>query len=128
MTPRFAISSTPESLKFLGELARSRTPSLAIQTHMSENMDEIEQTKRLFPECETYPEVYESYGLLGEGTILAHCVHLDDRDREVIRRTGAGVSHCPSSNLNLNSGAADVKALFNAGIKVRSADRRIGLG
>lgn len=119
ITPRFAISCTPDLLRGLGELAHSRTPSIAIQTHMSENVKEIATVKDMFKGgCETYAGVYEQYGLLGEGTILAHCVHLDEAERAVLRRTGAGVSHCPSSNLFLNSGAARIRDLLHDGIKV----------
>ncbi|RSH90044.1 hypothetical protein EHS25_001377 [Saitozyma podzolica] len=118
LTPRFAISTTPEVLAFIGKLAHSRSPSIAIQTHLSENPAEVEFTKQLFPDCETYAGVYDKYDLLGPGTILAHCVHLDDKEREVISKRGAGISHCPTSNTHLNSGAADVGKMLRAGIKV----------
>jgi guanine deaminase len=125
ITPRFAISCTPDLLRGLGELAHSRTPSIAIQTHMSENLKEIATVKDMFKDecggCETYAGVYERYGLLGDGTILAHCVHLDEAERAVLRRTGSGVSHCPSSNLFLNSGAARIRDLLHDDIKVSSA-------
>jgi guanine deaminase len=87
---------------------------------MSENKLEILLVADQFKDedCHTYASVYEKYGLMGDGTILAHCVHLDAQEREVIRRTGAGVSHCPSSNLFLSSGAARVRDLLNEGIKV----------
>jgi guanine deaminase len=118
LTPRFAISCTPELLSALGKIAASRTPSFAIQTHLSENKSEVALTKELFPDCRTYAGVYEKFGLLGPGTILAHCVHLDDEERDVISRSGAGISHCPTSNVHLNSGAAEVAKMLEAGIKV----------
>jgi guanine deaminase len=108
LTPRFAISTTPEVLAFIGKLAHSRSPSIAIQTHLSENPAEVEFTKQLFPDCETYAGVYDKYDLLG----------LDDKEREVISKRGAGISHCPTSNTHLNSGAADVGKMLRAGIKV----------
>ena len=58
-------------------------------------------------------------GLLGPGTILAHCVHLSTAEVELLRATGAGVSHCPNSNFTLKSGVCDVRRLQNAGVKVR---------
>jgi guanine deaminase len=67
---------------------------------------------------ETYAGVYEHYGLLGPGTILAHCVHLDDEQKAILKRTGAGVSHCPGSNLFLGSGAAKIRELLDLDIKV----------
>ena len=122
ITPRFAVSCTPALLQGLGDIAVSREPSYAVQTHMSENKLEILLVADQFKEedCHTYAGVYEKYGLMGEGTILAHCVHLDKQEREVIKRTGAGVSHCPSSNLFLSSGSARIRDLLNEDIKVSS--------
>ncbi|EMD38285.1 hypothetical protein CERSUDRAFT_113456 [Gelatoporia subvermispora B] len=129
LTPRFAISCTPELLTSLGELAASDR-SLAIQTHISENESEVVFTKSLFPpellRCAphpihgsvTYAGVYEAYGLLRENTILAHAVHLEPKEVEIIKRTKAGVSHCPTSNFNLRSGCAKVGMLLDHGIKV----------
>jgi len=118
ITPRFALSCADRLLASLGQLASSFTPSLPIQTHLSENPAEVRQALELFPECRTYAGVYENFNLLGPGTILAHCVHLSEDERVVIMRTGSGVSHCPTSNLHLNSGMARVKALLDLGIKV----------
>ena len=119
LTPRFALSCQPHLLSSLGALSSSFEPPLAIQTHLSENEAEIAQTLSLFPDVQTYAGVYEQAGLLRPGTILAHCVHLDDAEREVIRTTGAGVSHCPTSNLHLNSGMARVREMLDLGIRVR---------
>jgi guanine deaminase len=89
-----------------------------IQTHLSENRTEITETLRSFPDCGSYTEVYERYGMLREGTILAHCVWLSDEEMDVIKRTGAGVSHCPTSNFNLMSGGAKVGAMLDKGLNV----------
>lgn len=118
LTPRFALSCTDDLLDSLGALANSRTPSIAIQTHLSENTKEIESTLKQFPACSSYSEVYDKSGLLGEGTILAHCVHLGEQEMELIRDRKAGVSHCPVSNMNLNSGVAEVRKLLDMQIKV----------
>ncbi|TFY67024.1 hypothetical protein EVJ58_g1881 [Rhodofomes roseus] len=124
LTPRFAISCTSDLLSALGDLARS-DPTLTIQTHISENASEIAYTKVLFPPeslpplppsageasrkaRDTYAGVYDAYGLLRHNTILAHGVHLEDVEIEVIKAQGAGVSHCPTSNFNLSSGCAKV--------------------
>lgn len=120
LTPRFAISCTPELLTSLGSLAAS-DPTLAIQTHISENQKEIEFTKELFPKCATYTDVYKHFGLLGERTILAHAVHLSDGEMGVVKECGAGVSHCPTSNFYLNSGVARVGEMLDRGIKVSRA-------
>jgi guanine deaminase len=118
ITPRFALSCTGPLLHSLGDLAKSRTPSIAIQTHLSENSKEIESTLKEFPDCEMYTEVYDKAGLVGEGTILAHCVHLEKKEMEILRDRKAGVSHCPVSNMNLNSGVAEVRKLLDMKIKV----------
>jgi len=118
ITPRFALSCTGPLLQSLGELANSRTPSIAIQTHLSENSKEIESTLKEFPDCEMYTEVYDKAGLVGGGTILAHCIHLEKKEMEILRDRKAGVSHCPVSNMNLNSGVAEVRKLLDMQIKV----------
>ena len=118
ITPRFALSCTGPLLHSLGDLAKSKTPSIAIQTHLSENSKEIESTLKEFPDCEIYTQVYDKAGLVGEGTILAHCVHLEQKEMEILRDRKAGVSHCPVSNMNLNSGVAEVRKLLDMQIKV----------
>jgi guanine deaminase len=70
-----------------------------------------------------YTEVYDKAGLVGEGTILAHCVHLEEREMEILRDRKAGVSHCPVSNININSGVAPVRKLLDMGIKVSPGSR-----
>lgn len=117
ITPRFAISCSDTLLEQLGRLA-AEDANLAIQTHMSENTSEIDETLRLFPGCETYTEVYKKFGLLRRGTILAHCVHMSDEEMKMIKECEAGISHCPTSNLNLMSGGARVGAMLHAGIDV----------
>lgn len=131
LTPRFALSCTPDLLAALGTLARSDR-SLAIQTHISENESEIIFTKRLFSKevldktainpssmaKGTYAGVYDAYGLLRENTILAHAVHLEDEEIQVIKRRKTGISHCPTSNFNLRSGCAKVGKFLDHGVKV----------
>ncbi|KAH8106805.1 Metallo-dependent hydrolase [Cristinia sonorae] len=125
LTPRFAISCTSDLLTSLGELAAS-DPSLTIQTHISENASEIAFTKSLFPPTSlpgqtsetTYAGVYDAFGLLRSNTILAHAVHLEDSEVELIKERNAGISHCPTSNFNLRSGWAKVGVLLDKGIKV----------
>jgi guanine deaminase len=117
LTPRFAITCTSPLLSSLGELA-ALDPSLHIQTHISENLSEIEFTKKLFPDQESYAAVYDHFGLLRDNTILAHAVHLSKDEIELIAQRKSGISHCPTSNFNLNSGVAPVGQLLDRGIKV----------
>ena len=118
LTPRMAISTTPELLDSLSSLAKKYDPPLAIQTHLSENNAEIKTTMELFPGRTSYTQVYEHHGLLGPGTILAHCCHLSDEERGIIAKTGAGISHCPTSNMHIDSGVAHVREMLDAGINV----------
>ncbi|KAF9014111.1 hypothetical protein BDQ17DRAFT_1270322 [Cyathus striatus] len=117
ITPRFAISCTDTLLLSLGDLAASDS-TLRIQTHIAENKGEIEFTKELFPYSEHYASVYNDHRLLRHNTVLAHAVHLEQAECELIKRTGAGISHCPTSNFNLRSGIAPVGKYLDMGIKV----------
>lgn len=117
LTPRFAISCTDAMLTGISALL-SRDPTLRVQTHLSENEGEITFTKQLFPFAKNYTSVYDHYSLLGPRTILAHAVHLDSEELAIIKKRKCGVSHCPTSNLNLRSGASRVGEMLNMGIKV----------
>jgi guanine deaminase len=125
LTPRFAISTTERLIESLGKLAAS-DPSLAIQTHISENPAEVEHTKKLYRHLSTpgkpitYAGVYDHYGLLRDNTILAHAVHLEEEELELVKERGSGISHCPTSNFNLTSGMAKVGVMLDKSIKVGS--------
>ncbi|RLV92519.1 hypothetical protein JA1_003125 [Spathaspora sp. JA1] len=107
VTPRFAPVCTRELLKYLGNL--SEVNKIPIQTHISENVDEIKLVEHLFPECPNYASVYDSHGLLKQSTILAHAIHLNDEERKLIKRKHCSISHCPTSNTFLSSGEAPIK-------------------
>lgn len=121
LTPRFAISCTSPLLHSLSSLSKS-TPAhpqpLMIQTHISENPSEIAFTLELFPDCTSYADVYDKHGLLGPRTILAHAVHLSEEEVRLVKKRGAGVSHCPTSNFNLRSGVCKVGEMLDRGVKV----------
>ncbi|GAB1525385.1 hypothetical protein RhiTH_008545 [Rhizoctonia solani] len=117
LTPRFAISCTGDLLDSLGDMVKA-DPTLAIQTHISENLGEIDFTLKLFPKASTYTDVYKRAGLLTDRTILAHAVHLSNDEMEEIKSCGSGISHCPTSNFYLNSGVARVGEMLDRGLKV----------
>ncbi len=81
-----------------------RTHNLHVQTHISENLQELAEVKRLFPKTKSYAEVYDRAGLLTPRTLLAHGIHLSRSERLLIQKRGCGIVHCPSSNLFLHSG------------------------
>ena len=103
ITPRAAICSTPEQLEMAGALWREH-PDVFVQTHISENRDEIAWVKKLFPQRRDYLDVYAHYGLIGTRALLAHGVHLGEGDFERCHATGTALAHCPTSNLFLGSG------------------------
>lgn len=103
LTPRFSPSCSDSMLKMLGQLAE-KYPSVRIQTHFSENIDEIKLVHKLFPKSKDYLHTYEDFGLLGNRTVLAHCIHATQSEIERIAELEVHVSHCPTSNLFLGSG------------------------
>ncbi|PWW01765.1 guanine deaminase [Hoeflea marina] len=120
ITPRFAITSTPEQLDAAGSLAR-RFPELHIQTHLSENDAEIAYTMELYPRASHYTDVYARHGLLGPKTLLGHAIHLNDHEAGLIAETGSIAVHCPTSNLFLGSGLFDLERLSRMGVRVAVA-------
>ncbi len=115
ITPRFAITSTPEQMEMAGALVREH-PDCYMQTHLSENHDEIAFTKELYPDAPDYLGVYEHYGLLTPKALLGHCIHLEEREIDVLAGTGAKPVFCPTSNLFLGSGLFDDAGLRARGI------------
>lgn len=120
ITPRFAITSTPEQLEASQALAREH-PECFIQTHLSENHDEIAFTKSLYPDAPDYLGIYEHYGLLGNKTLLGHSIHLEEREVGVMAETGAVAVFCPTSNLFLGSGLFDRDRLKASGVRMAVA-------
>ncbi|KAL3474240.1 hypothetical protein BJX99DRAFT_181755 [Aspergillus californicus] len=118
VTPRFVPTCSREALTSLGKLAAEYSPPLHIQTHISENKDEVALVKTLFPESSSYAGVYDTYSLLTPRTILAHAVHIDAAEQRLIASRDARISHCPSSNSALGSGIAPVRDILNAGVTV----------
>ena len=116
VTPRFAISCSAEMLRESATLA-ARTGAWW-QTHVSEDPGEIAEVARLFPEARDYVDVYDRAGGLGAKTILAHAVHLSDRELGRLVETDTRVAHCPASNLFLASGIMPLARYLEAGLGV----------
>ncbi|HEY0082397.1 MAG TPA: 5'-deoxyadenosine deaminase, partial [Pyrinomonadaceae bacterium] len=112
--PRFAVSCTRELLKQVARLSRER--GVLVHTHASENRTEIEMVERATGMRNI--EYLSSLGLAAPHIALAHCVHLDDAELDILARTGTHVLHCPSSNLKLGSGLAPVVEMLARGISV----------
>jgi guanine deaminase len=106
ITPRFAITSSPEQMEMAGALMRE-FPDLHMQTHLSENHAEIAFTRELYPWSRDYTDVYEHYGLLVKRALFGHCIHLSQREADALSDSGSVAVFCPTSNLFLGSGLFD---------------------
>lgn len=113
LTPRFTPSCSNELMEWLGKLANNR--GLYVQSHLSENTNEIAWVRELHPDCAQYWESYNKYGLWKDHTIMAHCVHSDAREREAMREHGVVAAHCAGSNINICSGVAPVRTMLDEG-------------
>ncbi len=120
VTPRFAITSTPQQLAAAGELVKA-LPNALMQTHISESAAEIALVKQLFPNAKDYADVYDQFGLLSERSFFAHGIHLSEREQKRLGESGGTVVHCPTSNAFLGSGIMPMQAL-------RTHDVSLGLG
>jgi guanine deaminase len=107
ITPRFSPTSTPEQLAALGALWREY-PDCLMQTHLSEQPDEIAWVRNLFPQSRDYLDTYEAQGLLRAGAVYGHAIHLTQRERDRLAEAGASLVHCPTSNTFIGSGLFDM--------------------
>ena len=107
ITPRFSPTSTPEQLQALGSLWRE-FPDCLMQTHLSEQPDEIAWVQALFPQSRDYLDTYEAQGLLRDGAVFGHAIHLTPRERSRLIEAGAALAHCPTSNTFIGSGLFDM--------------------
>jgi guanine deaminase len=116
VTPRFAVSCSADMLRESAALARST--GTWWQTHVSEDTFEIAEVHRLFPDAADYADVYDRAGGLGPRAILAHAIHLSDRELGRLVETGTHVSHCPASNLFIGAGVMPLARYLEAGLSV----------
>jgi guanine deaminase len=117
VTPRFAPTSTPEQLEAAAALYRD-SDGVYVQSHVAENVTEVEWVAKLFPDASSYLEVYKQFGLLGERTLYGHGIHFTDADITMMKENGAAIVHCPTSNLFLGSGLFEYRKLQEAGIEI----------
>ncbi len=117
ITPRFSPTSTPEQLEAMGALWAEH-PDCKMQTHLSEQTDEIEWVRSLFPDARDYLDTYEQFGLLGGNGLYGHAIHLEDRERDRLREVDAALIHCPTSNTFIGSGLFDMNGLIHSGHRV----------
>ncbi|KAG7896070.1 hypothetical protein KL935_000009 [Ogataea polymorpha] len=116
LSPRNANKCSSEFMLWLAE--QSREQGIPIQAHLSETEDEVEQILKMFPDCKTYAEIYDSHKLLTEKSILGHCIFLSNEELKLINERKSSISHCPTSNSCLTSGEARLRWIIDSGSKV----------
>lgn len=117
ITPRFSPTSTLEQLEALGALW-GEFPDCPMQTHLSEQIPEIDWVRSLFPEARDYLDTYEKFGLLGPKGLYGHSIWLEERERARLAEVDASVVHCPTSNTFIGSGLFDLMGLASTGLRV----------
>ena len=113
--PRFVLSCSDNLLRETNSMAKEFKGSI-FHTHASENKKEIEEVRKKFSKDNI--EYLNSLNVLDDNAVLAHCIHLEESEINILKSTDARVSHCPSSNLKLGSGIADIPKFLREGIKV----------
>jgi len=113
--PRFVLSCSEELLKESFEMKKDFSGSL-YHTHSSENKDEIAEVKRRHKKENI--EYFDSIGVIDDHSVFAHCIHVNDKETNLLKKNDVRVSHCPSSNLKLGSGIANIPKYLKRGISV----------
>jgi guanine deaminase len=117
ITPRFALTSSEEQLAAAGRLA-SEYPDVFVHTHLAENTEEVDLIAQQFPSSRSYLDVYDRHDLVRERSVFAHCLYLDDQDRNTMAARNASIAFCPTSNLFLGSGLFDFQSAHDSNIKI----------
>ena len=120
VTPRFALTSSPQQLEMAGALMREYA-DVRLQSHISENHAEVARAAELYPQRQHYTDIYEHYGLLNERAIYGHGIHLSEDELRRFHQTGAKIAHCPTSNFFIGSGLFDIA-------KTKDAARPVTVG
>jgi guanine deaminase len=120
LTPRFALSCNDETLTLCQEFMKTHD-DVYVQTHLSENLNEIADTLEMYPDASDYLNVYEKYSLITDKTILGHCIHLSESEWDRIKNNQTIIANCPTSNNYLGSGHFDYKTAIEKDIKLTFA-------
>ena len=124
ITPRFVPSCTDELMEKLRDVQTKY--GTAVQSHVSENLGEIEFVRQLRPNNEFYGEVYDEHNMFGKNhdngsavkTLMAHCLWCCDKEIDLMKEQGVFVVHCPASNMNVSSGIAPIRKYIEKGLKI----------
>lgn len=119
LTPRFIPSCTDDLLYALGRL--SREFDVPVQSHLSENLSEIQWVRELVPSAKNYGDAYAKFDLFGENgqkCLMAHCVYSDEDEMQTMKKNGVVIAHSPESNMNVASGVAPINRYLDYGLHV----------
>ena len=118
LTPRFIPSCSDELMREIARLQKKY--ELPMQSHLSENLGEIEWVKELCPDSKFYGDAYDQFELFGGEcpTIMAHCVHSSEEEIALMKEKNVFVAHCPQSNTNIASGIAPIRIYLDKDMKV----------
>ena len=120
ITPRFAPTSTPEQMELAGALWKEH-PGTYLQSHVSENRDEVAYARSIYPERDGYLDIYDHYGQLGPRAIYGHGIWLTEAELSRMHESGTAIAHCPTSNMFLGSGLFDLR-------KAKQKERPVRVG
>ncbi|MCL5058490.1 MAG: amidohydrolase [Actinobacteria bacterium] len=112
--PHAPYTCPPDYLKKVIDLAGKL--DVGIHIHLAETRTEVEDMARLYGM--TPIQLVDSVGLFELPVLAAHCVHLNEKDIEIMARKRVGVAHNPESNMKLASGVAPVTKMLEAGVTV----------
>lgn len=113
--PRFVLSCSEKLLKESAMMVKEFKGSI-FHTHASENKTEIEEVRKKHSMDNI--EYFKSLNVLDDKSILAHCIHVNDNELNILKSTDSRIAHCPSSNLKLGSGIANIPKYIKEGIKI----------
>lgn len=116
ITPRFIPTCSTYVLEETSKLAAKY--NLPIQSHCSEDYDEMKVCKNRYPEFESDGAMYDHFGLFTDKTVMAHLILPTQKEMELVQKRGVTIAHCPQSNVNLRGGVAPIRQMMNLGIKV----------
>lgn len=117
ITPRFAPTSSNKQLELAGQL-KHEFPSVHVHTHLSENRQECQWVRELFPDRKNYVDVYDHHGLTGSRSVFAHGIHLEQDEWQRLAATDSRIAHCPTSNLFIGSGLFNLEEADKYGVRV----------
>ncbi|MFH2004216.1 MAG: 5'-deoxyadenosine deaminase [Bacteroidota bacterium] len=113
--PRFILSCSDACLKEAYEMTKN-FDGMLFHTHASENKGEIQAVRE---RCKMdNVEFLNHLGVLSKNSVLAHCIHLSENEIQIMKDTKANIAHCPSSNLKLGSGVANIPRYLEENISV----------